>query len=147
MSGRRGTEKLSKEPKDGLVSRDAVVLVTVIVLVGLAVGVGTAGTQTAIIGCMDVDTDAFIDSPGAYELQNDVFNDSTCVEIVADDVVFDGGGNNITAVDSPGEYAVVAENAENVTVTDFAADGEWYRRRCCPVLERQRRRDFRRFGK
>ena len=101
--------------------RVAAFAVVVLVVVGLSVG--TAGAQTAITDCKDGDTDAFIDSPGSYELQNDVTNDSNCVEIVADDVIFDGAGKAITASGSPGENAVVAENAENVTVTDFRADG------------------------
>ena len=95
----------------------------VVVLVVAGLSVGTAGAQTAITDCKDGDTDAFIDSPGSYELQNDVSNDSNCVEIVADDVVFDGVGNNITASGSPGENAVLAEDVENVTVTNFRADG------------------------
>lgn len=79
----------------------------------------TAANATEVTSCRT------IDEPGRYELTTDVTNESTetCIEITAEDVVFDGNGHTIdggNASDGTGITApdTVSRVRSNVTVTD-----------------------------
>jgi len=67
-----------------------------------------------------------IDESGHYELAGDVVGQSVCMEITADDVVFDGNGHTIEgAADSDeNQLGISVEGADNVTVRDVTVS-DW----------------------
>ena len=68
-----------------------------------------------------------IDSPGVYVLIENVTDEtSTCIQIISNDVVFDGNGYTIDGVDSLGTYGIYVHNLaiqnvtiKNVIITDW----------------------------
>ena len=81
-------------------------------------GLGTA--EGILASCQE------IASSGVYTLVQNLTSSSTCIEITADDVTFDGGKNEIEAdgvSSSDEEYGVYINGAENVTVTNVTVTG------------------------
>lgn len=87
----------------------------------------TAAVTVAETGATELTDCALIDESGSYVLANDVSTDQTgggmaCIEIVADDVTFDGQGNAVTG-GAPiefrgGNYGILVDGAQNVTVAN-----------------------------
>lgn len=105
----------------------AVVCAVSLLLVGSAVAGATLGTGSRAVadrqadGATELSSCTTITEPGRYVLTADIENATqTCIEITADDVVFDGAGHRIAA--SPSRFArhtgIRVTNAEDVTVTN-----------------------------
>lgn len=121
--------------------RIKVVAITTLLLCSVAVG--TAGPAIAATDATDrttasqsqsVRTCGLITDPGVYELEanltDPVNSPNACIEVAADDVALHGNGHSITMTGNSSElgsqsaYAVRAEDASNVTVTNLSAD-DW----------------------
>jgi len=70
----------------------------------------TVVEEGEIISCRE------IDEPGGYEITDEIDGDSNCIEVTANNVHLDGGGNSIAGADNAG---VLVQAAENVTIDDL----------------------------
>ncbi|WP_435078070.1 PGF-CTERM sorting domain-containing protein [Halococcus sp. AFM35] len=101
--------------------------VCVVVFALVAAGVaGTAGAQSAPT---PIDSCRTIADDGEYVLTSDIENSSqsTCVQILSSDVVFDGGGHTIDGANASESVGVKVNNSltslSNVTVRNVSTTG------------------------
>lgn len=92
-----------------------------------AIGLGAVGISgRAAAHPTQVDSCVTIDSPGRYVMTADVDhgydNSRPCIEITADDVVFDGDGHEIIRTDVTPSILVMGDN---VTVENVTLDKVW----------------------
>ncbi|WP_456475477.1 NosD domain-containing protein [Candidatus Pyrohabitans sp.] len=93
-------------------------------ILGILILIGSAGAATNVSACTT------ISAPGVYELQNDIIDSaSTCINIAASDVIFDGQGYTIDGTDTGGTYGVYVYNSStaltNVTVKNLVVT-DWF---------------------
>ncbi|MFC5973894.1 right-handed parallel beta-helix repeat-containing protein [Halomarina salina] len=100
----------------------AVAFAALTVLSGVVAGVAVTGTAAAAPS--DVSSCTVIDEPGEYRLTTDITNESTssCIEIEAENVTFDGDGHTIDGVDGDGSGILSGygeDVVKNVVVRNF----------------------------
>ena len=91
-----------------------IALITLFCILGV---IGGVNAQTNVDAC------TVISSPGYYILTQDILNSSTtCVEIISNDVIFDGNGH---VIDGNGSgYGVYVHDAGNITLKNLEVT-EW----------------------
>lgn len=88
------------------------------------------GTQSSVQvrgpGPIEVSGCTWITEPGEYALTQDLTAENTCISILADDVVFDGQGHNITGGEDPESFdsALRISGGTNVTVENVRTN-DW----------------------
>ena len=90
-------------------------IVVVLIAMGVAGFVGSAGAQTH-----QIDSCTTINQDGSYELTADIENgtNENCIVIDASNVTFDGNGHDIVSTSFDPAYAIDASSVSNLTVTN-----------------------------
>lgn len=102
-----------------------------LILVAAVGGAGSVAAETGISATTDtervttLDTCRTIDEPGHYRLAGDITagNATHCIQIVADGVVFDGGGYQVESGEARTQTGVLVRNASGVTVRNVSVVG------------------------